>query len=400
MLASVIICRTARCRLFPRRSSRMLSSRAASDATPSGSSDLESREKISFQEFLLQTEEAGPLWYRLSDSILTAYGAICFVTSVVDPAICLRYHFNDLEDFINVSFFVKFLLLYWSNNFSSEWLFTGKAALDLVSCLPVLGIPTRFMGGPTMERAIDVLQIARFLRLLREALPSRSGSDASGRPTITLEQQIAAVLLSLVGTVAVSATVLFLYENPEDQNLHEYRPFEDCLLYMVSVFAGRDPPWSPVEPLGKLVSAAATCLTIVFIPFLVSRALQLFSGGGTVQSFVRTSFSQTLGIERAQAPSDFVVEGPIYWAGLLQRLEVVAKLGLVSSQEAKELRRLCTAQDPQIQIVDLCYGKSCSDASVDMEAWKLYAERLQELLCRVAPEEPKKTALKRFFSLW
>lgn len=351
--------------------------------------------KLSYKEFLLITEEERPFWYRLSDIILTAYGALCFLTSVVEPGVSSKYHFDTLEDFINVSFLVKFVLLCWSHDFSAEWLVSGKALLDLASCLPVLNIPARFMGDEELQALVSLTQIARFLRLLREALPSR---DAYGNQTKTLpvEQQIAAVLLSLFGTVSVSATVLYLYEAPRGPT-DAGHSYEDAILYMVSIFAGRDPPWTPVQPLGKLVSAAATCLTIVFIPFLVSRFIELFMGKGGME--LSSNFFSAGGGDSRTAASPLPSSVPRgagsraqlgdeaeYWAAVVQRVDSLERDGLVTASEATGLRVRCLRRDAAVKIYDLCYGVAGSPPK-GPDSREVYAGRLRELLNSVPVEE-------------
>lgn len=319
-----------------------------------------------FKQFLIESEEEGPLWYRFADVALTALGTICFVTSVVEPQVADDYRLNELEDFINVSFFIKFMLLLWTNDFEISWVFTGKGAFDLASCLPVLDIPARLLGGPALARTTDLLQIGRFLRLLRDALPSDM-DDVKARTVkkLPLGQQITAVLLSLIGTLVVSATVLFSFENPIDQKMSE-RSFEDALVYMVNIFAGRDPPWYPVQPQAKLASVIATCCGIIFIPFLVSRTVAIFMAPfakddtGTAEVGPKWVFSD--------------------WISVLKRLDMLNEAGLLSTDDAKKLRKLCLQQSDQIKMLDLCYGKACSSPRVERMQCQLYASRLKEVI--------------------
>jgi len=199
----------------------------------------------SFKQYLVECEESGPLQYRVVESFLVALGTICFVTRVVSPDVAGELFLKEVEDIVNVSFFIKFLLLFWINDFDISWLFTGSGALDVASCLPVLCIPARIIGGPSLEQTTDLLQIGRFLRLLRVALPSDTGRGRwRWSRTVPVTQQIIAVLLSLLGTTVVSATVLYSFENDPSVNLEATeRSFEDALIYMVNIFAGRDPPW-------------------------------------------------------------------------------------------------------------------------------------------------------------
>lgn len=44
---------------------------------------------------------------------MVALGTICFVTRVVSPEIAGELYLKEVEDIVNMSFFVKFLLLFW-----------------------------------------------------------------------------------------------------------------------------------------------------------------------------------------------------------------------------------------------------------------------------------------------
>jgi len=332
----------------------------------------ESETVRSFRNFLLESEENGPLWYRVADSTLTALGTLCFVTSVVEPKLCQAYNLNELEDFINVSFLIKFLLLAWINNFDTQWIFSGKGALDLGSCLPVLEIPARYIGGPPLARTANLLQIGRFLRLLREALPS----DSSNPRRVPLGQQILAVILSLLGTIVVAATVLFSFENPVDQITFQpeasARTFEDALVYMVNVFAGRDPPWYPEKPQSKLASVVATVCAIIFVPFLIARTVELFMAPRAAQDRqmkLKASEGDGSGWHLAN------------WVSVMKRLDTLSDAGLLSEQESRVLRRLCLRQNDMLRMLDLCYGEA--------ESAELYASRLKELTadCCESPVE-------------
>ena len=50
---------------------------------------------------------------------------------------------------------------------------------------------------------------------------------------------------------------------------------------MVNIFAGRDPPWYPLNPQAKIASVVATTSGIIFIPFLVARSVELFMKSDT-----------------------------------------------------------------------------------------------------------------------
>lgn len=334
-----------------------------------------------YQRYLLSTERLRPYWYKVSDSLLVAYGAFCFVTKVVNPAFSAKYHLQDLEDVINVSFFVKYMLLFWAHDFSMDWFWSGGALLDLVSCLPVLGVPGRIFVGGEVARLLNVLQLARFLRLLRDIVAPK------GATPVPVYEQLGAVLVAIAGTVGVSAAVLYLYENPCTRNdevistgvIHS---FEDSVLYMVNIFTGRGPSWTPERPEGKLVSAVATVLTFVFIPFLVaglrgiimpSVAMVTGQGNDPMQPMVPGAMA---GGGSNIAPQEVVSRA----AQTMARLDLLQGAGVISSAEGRELRRRCAILDTPLRVVDECYKGAPK---------RQYAERLRELLEDCPAPAPK-----------
>eukprot|EP00913_Durusdinium_trenchii_P024184 g22706.t1 len=134
---------------------------------------------MSCSMYLLLCEEEGPLPYRVAESFFVALGTLCFVTRVVSPDIAGDLYLKEVEDVVNISFFIKFLLLFWINESSMSWLFSGSGVLDLASCLPVLCIPARLIGGPSLEQTTDLLQIGRFLRAFAAKHESQNEPNSS-----------------------------------------------------------------------------------------------------------------------------------------------------------------------------------------------------------------------------
>jgi len=359
------------------------SATAVDDASTEPPSGDDFQEKIDkYRQFLIVSENTRPFWYRSLDSVSTAVASMCFVTSVVDPPVAKAYNLERLEDVLNVSFLIKFLLLFWTNDWNVDWLFTGKGAFDLASCLPVLTVLERANGQIMLERTTDILQIFRFLRLLREALPSDETMD---RRPVPVSQQIIAVLLSLLGTVVISATVIYQYESPNDQ-LKMERSFEDSLLYMVNIFAGRDPPWYPQTSQAKIASFVATSLGILFIPFLISRSVELFmnaEGRSMMQPKSQAAGGAALVSSAELSPGGSAPDQDLVpWASLLQRLDALENAGFTDAQSAVYLRSCCLARDPRLRMLDLCYGQGIDAAGSrgSTDAARLFAARLKDLV--------------------
>eukprot|EP00438_Fugacium_kawagutii_P004004 Skav228100 [mRNA] locus=scaffold4074:82965:85771:+ [translate_table: standard] len=298
-----------------------------------------------FKQYLVECEETGPPQYRVAESFLVALGTFCFVTRVVSPDLAAELFLAEVEDVVNVSFFIKFLLLFWINEFDISWLFTGSGALDVASCLPVLCIPARLIGGPSLEQTFDLLQIGRFLRLLRVALPSDSGRGRwNWSRTVPVSQQILAVLLSLLGTTVISATVLYSFEHDPSLNLAKTeRTFEDALIYMVNIFAGRDPPWYPGNPQAKIASVIATTSGIIFIPFLVGRSAELFMSSDALGTAVAPAVGRLPGQPAAPSGTGCGTPGSLgsldLWVAVLAELDDLEVKNLLPSEDLRRLRK-------------------------------------------------------------
>lgn len=384
--------RSHRSAQFGRQSIRhpMSAAAAASEDAPTKPTNGESlQDKIQlYKQFLIISENARPFWYRSLDSVSTALASMCFVTRVVAPPVADAYRLDLFEDFLNVSFLIKFLLLFWTNDWNVAWLFTGTGAFDLASCLPVLTVLARAGGDITLEQTTDILQIFRFLRLLREALPSEERLD---RRPVPVGQQIVAVLLSLLGTVVLSATVLYQFETTTDQLMMDVS-FEDSLLYMVNIFAGRDTYWYPQTSQAKIASFLATGVGIIFIPFLISRTVELFvtaEGRDMILSKSRVvpdtkgAAGGAVVVSGAQLSSGrgVTVQDLLPWVSLLQRLDVLENAGFTDPQSAAYLRSCCLARDSRLRMLDVCYGQGLSVGSkVSTDAARLFAARLKELV--------------------
>jgi len=333
-------------------------------------------EASTFKEFLRSKEAEQPLWYRLSDLYLTFLGSFLFYLEVCEPQVAEAYNLEAVEDVVNVNFLVRFLLLFWANDFQPSWLWTGKAILDLVSCLPFLGIPARFMGGAGMEKALDILELARFLRLLRLSLPSKTKGLGSARDSL----QIVTVLLALGGTIVLSACLLFFYENPRQSVIANIptHSFEDCVLYMLNIFTNKDTTFLAETRSGKQVTVAATAVGAIFLPFLISGGVQVFMGSG---DFLRVDPPAPGAEGRTPARGAAGAEpgSPVQWAAVVERLDGLEEAGLLKGEEALELRRRCMAKEEWALTLDLCYGQAYTEG-VSAAAGEIYAARLREWL--------------------
>lgn len=395
-LAAARMCRPSRQNpraALHQKASRLAEGDASSDARPALSLSDRLRPD-SFKKFLREKEAEQPLWYRLSDIYLTCLGAFLFYLEVCEPQVTERYELDKVEDVVNVNFLVRFVLLFWANDFKFSWLWSGAPLLDLLSCLPAVGIPVRFLGGAGMEKAIDIFELARFLRLLRLSLPSNT--EGLGRVRDSL--QTGTVLLALGGTIVLSATLLFLYENPRLAVLQDNpeHSFEDCVIYMLNIFTNKETNFLAATRSGKQVTAAAIVVGAIFLPFLISGGVQVFMGSGDFLPDQEEMKGQAKEPSAPQAePSAPQAEPkqaaaaasvprptvgyPEQWALVLVHLDIMELRSIILPHEAQELRKRCMAKEEWLLTLDLAYGPAFKGGT-DAQAGEMYALRLREWL--------------------
>ncbi|CAK9016350.1 unnamed protein product, partial [Durusdinium trenchii] len=212
--------------------------------------------------------------------------------------------------------------------------------------------------------------------LLRIALPADNG-PGRWHGSVPVTQQIIAVLLSLLGTTVVSATVLYSFENHYNGVEDPERSFEDALIYMVNIFAGRDPPWYPGNPQAKIASVIATTSGIIFIPFLVARSVELFMSSDDVNVAAVDRFlpGQSSGVPVQKGQGGPGTEtGLDMWVSVLEQLDYLEEQNYLQADEMKRLRQMCLSKDAGLGILHQRY---CCKYPINLE---LYASRLQELL--------------------
>lgn len=327
-----------------------------------------------WKALLLSAGEKQPLWYRTADTVLTVVAATCFVIATAMPDFSLLgrgspeasqaviHALRSIEDVINVIFLVGYLLMFWANDFRIEWFFKTSSILDLVSCLPVLSIGIRSPGSD-IAAYVQFLQLPRFLRLLRETrLLTKSN------PEVPPGADTAALTLAFFGSIAVSATVLFLYERDVNDNVDT---IVDTLVYMTTVFTGRPPPFAVASDRGKVVAAVSCVLALVAIPFFVSEITAV-----AMSSMSRGQSSEGgLNLLQAWQPQSQprMMESSEFWAKGLRAIDRLCSMGKLSPGLAKELRLRCYEESPGVAMVIRAYD-------TEEIAEELLAARLAEYL--------------------
>eukprot|EP00929_Paragymnodinium_shiwhaense_P061491 TRINITY_DN30714_c0_g1_i1.p1 TRINITY_DN30714_c0_g1~~TRINITY_DN30714_c0_g1_i1.p1 ORF type:complete len:534 (+),score=109.34 TRINITY_DN30714_c0_g1_i1:64-1665(+) len=337
------------------------------------------------RERIRRIDDELPDWYAVMDLFATIAAGSLFYFDIVNPIEAQLLHTPLFADFLNVVFLVRFLVVFWSNGFKSEWLMTGRGALEIAGCLPVLIIAARLIGGDPLERSFRILELARFLRLLGTTLPRRE-EDGSRSQDVNRALQIITVLVALLGTVFLSATLLYLYENPNwREGISPYRSFDDTVLYMVNVFASRQLPWDVRTQAGEQATSAATLVSILFLPFLVSISIDSFRSEEEEEEETEDAVDVdspaaglAAGSKKASQRAAAYTPSAVAFAEVLRRLDALEDAGQLSAEEAGQLRLRCVAEDEQLRILDLCYGQYGDGAS--LMATSTYSSRLKELL--------------------
>lgn len=197
--------------------------------------------------------------------------------------------------------------------------------------LPSLGLSCRFSHHFWEGQIVCALPMAAGVKKSQHRLCNHGELCQGTKPTkpLAAHHQV------------ISATVLYSFEHDPSLNLAKTeRTFEDALIYMVNIFAGRDPPWYPGNPQAKIASVIATTSGIIFIPFLVGRSAELFMGGAAAGAVGRFG----TGVRQAPSPAETGQGAGCgaldLWVAVLAELDDLETKNLLPAEDLRRLRRL------------------------------------------------------------
>lgn len=210
-------------------------------------------------------ESSPPAWYQAVEATLVGTGVVYFCIGESVPGNA-RVFEVEVEDVINVVFLIDLLLRGWANGFEFQWLIKGPTVIDLLSCLPILDIA---LPSAELPLGLSVLRFVRAVRLIK-ATARVAGQD--GREQMSVVLSVVKVLVTVVGTLSIAATLLWRVEGGNGLN-PELKTLRDAYYYMLNIFAQQGAPFQVVSPEGQFVTALAMVTGLVTIPLEVAELI-------------------------------------------------------------------------------------------------------------------------------
>ncbi|CAE7781490.1 unnamed protein product [Symbiodinium sp. CCMP2456] len=179
-----------------------------------------------------------------------------------------------VEDATNLVFCLEYLSRAWANGFSMRWFFKGSSVIDLLSCLPIVEKVASLDPSSEMSLELTLLRSVRFLRIFRLLKSTAMVEDRNGRKRRSLSLSVMRILVSAVGTLSISAGLLWRVEGKNGIN-PSINSFGDACFYMLNVFTSQGAPFPVMSTQGRFVTAAAILIGVLSLPVQVSELLSL-----------------------------------------------------------------------------------------------------------------------------
>eukprot|EP00439_Symbiodinium_sp_Y106_P026832 s1765_g3.t1 len=223
--------------------------------------------------FLRSVEKHPPPKYQALEAMLIGICIACFcLDGSSDEEESIRA--LTVEDATNLIFCLEYLSRAWANGFSMRWFFKGSSVIDLLSCLPIVEKVASLDPSSEMSLELTLLRSVRFLRIFRLLKSTAMVEDRNGRKRRSLSLSVMRILVSAVGTLSISAGLLWRVEGKNGIN-PSINSFGDALFYMLNVFTSQGAPFPVMSTQGRFVTAAAILIGVLSLPVQVSELLSL-----------------------------------------------------------------------------------------------------------------------------
>ena len=169
---------------------------------------------------------------------------------------------------------LEYLARAWANDFQVTWFIKGSSMIDLLSCLPIVEKAASLSPTSEMSLELTLLRSIRFLRIFRLLKSTAMIEDSSGRRRRSLGLSVLRILVSAVGTLSISAGLLWRVEGQNGIN-PAINSFGDACFYMLNVFTSQGAPFPVMSTQGRFVTAAAILIGLLSLPVQVSELLSL-----------------------------------------------------------------------------------------------------------------------------
>ena len=224
-------------------------------------------------------EKFPPPWYQALEATLIGICVACVCFGETNPGQArfvesepwFGYSSGGLsvEDVINLMFCSELLLRAWANDFQASWFFRGSSITDLVSCLPVLDRAFALTPSSDLSLELTLLRSIRFVRIFRLLKSTAIIEDRQGRRVSSLGLSVVRILVSAIGTLSISAGLLWRVEGRNGMN-PSLNSFGDACFYMLNVFTSQGAPFPVASTEGRFVTSVAIVIGLLSLPVQVS----------------------------------------------------------------------------------------------------------------------------------
>lgn len=230
-------------------------------------------EKQELKGFIRSVEKHPPPKYQALEAMLIGICIACFcLDGSSDEEESIRA--LTVEDATNLIFCLEYVSRAWANGFSMRWFFKGSSVIDLLSCLPIVEKVASLDPSSEMSLELTLLRSVRFLRIFRLLKSTAMVEDRNGRKRRSLSLSVMRILVSAVGTLSISAGLLWRVEGKNGIN-PAINSFGDACFYMLNVFTSQGAPFPVMSTQGRFVTAAAILIGVLSLPVQVSELLSL-----------------------------------------------------------------------------------------------------------------------------
>eukprot|EP00439_Symbiodinium_sp_Y106_P069762 s961_g12.t1 len=224
-------------------------------------------------------EKFPPPWYQALEATLIGICVACVCFGEINPGQArfvesepwFGYSSGGLsvEDIINLVFCSELLVRAWANDFQASWFFRGSSITDLVSCLPVLDRAFALTPSSDLSLELTLLRSIRFVRIFRLLKSTAIVEDRQGRRVSSLGLSVVRILVSAIGTLSISAGLLWRVEGRNGMN-PSLNSFGDACFYMLNVFTSQGAPFPVASTEGRFVTSVAIVIGLLSLPVQVS----------------------------------------------------------------------------------------------------------------------------------
>ena len=260
LLAAASYLKASRCKCMPRQFVRSETTKAA-------------------KGYIRSIEKFPPPWYQALEATLIGVCVACVCFGETNPGQArfvesepwFGYSTGGLsvEDIINFLFCTELVMRAWANDFQASWFFRGSSITDLVSCLPVLDRAFALTPSSELSLELTLLRSIRFVRIFRLLKSTAIVKDRQGRSGSSLGLSVVRILVSAIGTLSISAGLLWRVEGRNGVN-PAINSFGDACFYMLNVFTSQGAPFPVTSTEGRFVTSVAIVIGLLSLPVQVS----------------------------------------------------------------------------------------------------------------------------------